>query len=155
MYEAVVVADMQSAQNLAQVIQNPRRTRPVVVITVAIGETTSWIDAEQIATQAGDLVDVYVITNVDASWEFARKMPEGAQVYGGAGRIYPTGEDYLVDKFLSPLHIAFDARDGSRITHTLISEALAMSFNSGHASSSTAQQKKPKELFKALLLVER
>lgn len=112
---------MQSAQNLAQAIQNPRRLRPVVVITVAIGGSASWIDADQIASQAGDLVDVYVITNVDASWEFAREMPEGAQVYGGAGRIYPTGEDYLVDKFLSPLHIAFDARDGARLTRTLIS----------------------------------
>lgn len=142
MYEAAVVSDVQSAQNLAQAIQNPRRLHPVVVVTVGIGESASWIDAEQIASQAGDLVDVYVITNVDASWEFARKMPEGAQVYGGAGRIYPMGSDYLVNKFLSPLHIAFDARDGARITQTLISEALAMSFNSGHASSSTAIQKK-------------
>ena len=142
MYEAAVVADVQSAHNLAQEIQNPRRLRPVVVITVAIGESASWIDADQVASQAGDLVDVYVIKNVDASWEFARKMPEGAHVYGGAGRIYPMGSDYLVDKFLSPLHIAFDARDGARITQTLISEALAMSFSSGHASSSTAIQKK-------------
>jgi hypothetical protein len=142
MYEASVVADEQSAKNLAQVIQSPRRLRPIVVTTVAAGESASRIDAEQIATQAGDLVDVYVITTMDASWEFARHMPEGVAVYGGAGRIYPTGTSYLIDKFLSPLHVALDARDGARITEKLISEALAMSFQAGHASSATVEEKK-------------
>ena len=142
MYEASVVADEQSAKNLAQVIQNPRRVRPIVVTTIAFGESASRIDAEQIASQAGDLVDVYVITTMDASWEFARHMPEGFAVYGGAGRIYPTGTAYLIDKFLSPLHVALDARDGARITEKLISEALAMSFQAGHASSATVEEKK-------------
>ena len=87
MYEASVVADEQSAKNLAQAIQSPHRARPIVVTTVAVGESASRIDAEQIASQAGDLVDVYVITTMDASWEFARHMPEGVAVYGGAGRI--------------------------------------------------------------------
>ncbi|CAB4345170.1 unannotated protein [freshwater metagenome] len=142
MYLASVVADEQSAKNLSKVILNPRRIRPIVVTTVAVGETASRIDAEQIASQAGDLVDVYVITTMDASWEFARHMPEGVAVYGGAGRIYPTGSSYLVDKFLSPLHVALDASHGARITEKLISEALAMSFEAGHASSSTVERKK-------------
>jgi hypothetical protein len=142
MYEATIVADEQSAKDLAKAIQNPRRIRPVVVTTVAIGQSNSWIDADQIASQAGDLVDVFVITTMDASWEFARQMPEGIAVYGGAGRIYPTGTSYLIDKFLSPLHMALDTRDGTRITQKLISEALAMSFQSGHASSATVEQKR-------------
>ena len=142
MYEIQVVADEQSAKKLSKLLQNPQRVRPVVVTTVAIGETASRIDTEAISSQAGDIVDVFVITTVDASWEFAKHMPEGVAVYGGAGRIYPAGTSYLVDRFLAPLYVALDARHGVRITEKLISEALAMSFQVGHASSATVAEKR-------------
>jgi hypothetical protein len=75
MYLSKSVANMNGARELAQLIQNPRRSRTIVVATVPGGQTLRWIDTVQIVEQAGDLVDVYLITTTDASWEFAKHMP--------------------------------------------------------------------------------
>jgi len=135
MYLSKSVANMNGARELAQLIQNPRRSRTIVVATVAGGQTLPWIDTVQIVEQAGDLVDVYLITTTDASWEFAKHMPEGAQVYGGAGRVYPVGEQYVVDNYASPLRMAFNTREGLEVTEQLISDALSKAFESGHSET--------------------
>lgn len=131
MFSPQVVANDGEAKNLASRIKDPARLRPIVVVTVASGHEAPWINADSIAQQAGDVVDVYVITTIDASWAFAGDMPEGGQVYGGAGRIYPAGSRDLANKSVSPLRMASSAKDGQRLTQQLLSDALSMAFASG------------------------
>jgi len=121
---------------------SPQRSRPVVVVTLAYGQSEPWIDAEQVADRAGDLVDVYVIKTMEASWEFAKHMPEGTQVYGGAGRVYSVGNRFLADRHESPLRLALSARDRLPATDHLISDALSMAFKSGHVTATTSPAEK-------------
>lgn len=115
-----------AAVALADLLNGTARRRPVVVVTIPAGREEPWIDVEDIAREAGDLAEVYLMPTGGFSWDFSRRMAEGTQVYGGAGRVYPLGHEWSSDLSKSPLRFAFNASDGERATNLLISDMLRM-----------------------------
>lgn len=120
-----------SAGALADLLNGNARRRPVVVVTIPVGRDAPWIDAEEIAREAGNLAEVYLMPTGGFTWEFSRRMADGTQVYGGAGRVYPVGHEWSSDLSKSPLRFAFDAKDGERATQQLISDTLRMAAAAG------------------------
>ena len=126
-----VVDDESKAAALADLLNGDTRTRPVVVVTIPSGRETPWIDVHEIEREAGALAEVYVMPTGAITWEFSRRMAEGAQVYGGAGRVYPVGHEWAADLSQSPLRFAFNVRDGERATQYLVSDLLRMAVSAG------------------------
>lgn len=120
-----------SAAALADLLNGNARRRPVVVVTIPAGHEAPWIDVEEIAREAGSLADVYLMPTGDYTWEFSRRMADGTQVYGGAGRAYPVGHEWSSDLSKSPLRFAFNTNDGDRATQQLISDTLRMAASAG------------------------
>lgn len=135
------IDDERSAGALADLLNGNARRRPVVVVTIPAGRSEPWIDVEEVAREAGSLAEVYLMPTGHFTWEFSRRMAEGTQVYGGAGRVYPTGHEWSADLSQSPLRFAFDAKDGERATQQLISDALRMA-----ATAGLLQQRPTREL---------
>ena len=125
------VDDERSACALADLLNGNARKRPVAVVTVAAGRTKPWIDVEEIASEAGSLAEVYLLSAGSFTWEFSDRMAEGTQVYGGAGRVYPVGHEWASDLSRSPLRFAFNEDDGRRATPQLISDMLRMAAGAG------------------------
>ena len=125
------IDDERSAGALADLLNGNTRRRPVVVVTIPAGRDDPWIDVEEVAREAGNLAEVYLMPTGDFTWEFSRRMADGTQVYGGAGRVYPIGHEWSSDLSKSPLRFAFDAKDGERATQQLISDALRMAAAAG------------------------
>ncbi|MDR1998338.1 MAG: hypothetical protein LBQ06_00105, partial [Frankiaceae bacterium] len=112
------------ARALAAQIRDPHRARPIAVVSTPAGRLQSFIDAEELDAEAGDLVEVYVLPTGDVSWAFSKHMVDKTQVYGGAGRVYPVGLTWEDDPYQSPLRFAFNAGEGRNSTQALISDAL-------------------------------
>ena len=125
------ISDERSATALADLLNGNGRRRPIVVVTIPAGRSEPWIHVEEIAREAGNLAEVYLMPTGAFSWEFSHRMAEGTQVYGGAGRVYPVGHEWASDLAKSPLRFAFDAKDGERATQQLISDTLRMAAGSG------------------------
>jgi hypothetical protein len=125
------IDDERSAGALADLLNGNARRRPVVVVTIPAGRSEPWIDVAEVAREAGDLAEVYLMPTGDFTWEFSRRMFDGTQVYGGAGRVYPVGHEWTADLSKSPLRFAFDAKDGERATQQLISDTLRMAAAAG------------------------
>lgn len=125
------IDDERSAGALADLLNGNTRRRPVVVVTIPAGRDDPWIDVEEVAREAGNLAEVYLMPTGDFTWEFSRRMADGTQVYGGAGRVYPIGHEWSSDLSKSPLRFAFDAKDGERATQQLISDTLRMAAAAG------------------------
>ena len=125
------IDDERSAGALADLLNGNARRRPVVVVTIPAGRTEPWIDVGEVAREAGNLAEVYLMPTGDFTWEFSRRMADGTQVYGGAGRVYPIGHEWSSDLSKSPLRFAFDAKDGERATQQLISDTLRMAAAAG------------------------
>lgn len=125
------IDDERSAAALADLLNGNSRRRPVAVVTIPAGRSEPWIDVEEIAHEAGNLAEVYLMPTGAFTWEFSQRMAEGTQVYGGAGRVYPVGHQWASDLRKSPLRFAFNADDGERATQQLISDTLRMAAVAG------------------------
>jgi exosome complex RNA-binding protein Csl4 len=133
------VDDSRAAGSLADVLNGDARKRPVVVVTIPSARDEPWIDVEEIAREAGELAEVYLMPTSDISWDFSHRMPEGTQVYGGAGRVYPVGHEWLTNLHRSPLRFAWNEQDGERATQQLVSDMFRM------AAAAGLLQSKPKQ----------
>lgn len=125
------INDEAGAASLADLLNRNERQRPVVVVTVPAGRAEPWIDVEEIAREAGNLADVYLMPTGPFTWEFSNRMAEGTQVYGGAGRVYPVGHEWASELSKSPLRFAFNTADGERASQNLISDLFRMAAAAG------------------------
>lgn len=125
------VDDELAAAALANLLNGNSRRRPVAVVTIPAGRADPWIEVEEIAREAGNLADVYLMPTGPFTWEFSSRMAQGTQVYGGAGRVYPVGHEWASDLAKSPLRFAFNEDDGRRATQQLISDTLRMAAAAG------------------------
>lgn len=125
------VTSTADAEALAGLLNGPDRTRPTVVVTVASGQHEPYADVDEIAGQIGDLADVYVVTTGGHTWALSNRMKPGTQVYGGAGRVYPVGHEWLDDLRAAPLRFAWSRSEGKKLTGQLIDDALDMAAAAG------------------------
>jgi hypothetical protein len=120
-----------AASELAGLLNGTDRVRPTVVVTIAAGQHTPYIDVSEVARELDGLADVYLIATGPHTWTFSQHMREGTQVYGGAGRAYPVGHDWVQDLSKSPLRFAWGKDEGPRTTQRLIDDGLDMAAAAG------------------------
>jgi hypothetical protein len=131
----VLVDDKAAAIKLARDLQDVGRTFPAVVVTIPASQSDPYIDAERIADELTDLASVHVMPTRDVSWSFAAQMPARTQVYGGAGRVYPVGLEWIRNPYLSPLRFAFSPEEGEASTAKLVNDGLKMASDAGLVGS--------------------
>jgi hypothetical protein len=125
------IADDAGAEALADRLNGVARVKPIVVATIPAGRREPYLDVQALADQVGDLADVYVMPTGAHTWTFSDRMPDQTQVYGGAGRVYPVGHDWVTDPYASPLRFAYNEDEGERATRMLVSDALRMAAAAG------------------------
>lgn len=123
---ARVLQSRSESESLARELLAADRERPVVVVTVPQGRDESFIDAERVSREVAELADVVVLATQDASWGLSRRLPEGCQVYGGAGRVYPVGAAWTEAPQHAPLSFAYSEADTDQATSKIVSDTLAI-----------------------------
>lgn len=129
------------AAALGEHLRWPGRTRPVVVLTRATGAAAPFADFGLLTQDLNGLAEVYEIATPQASWALSSEVPDGCQVYGGAGRVYPVGTAWLDDRTLAPLRFAYSEADTAIITEKLRSDAFRMAASSGQLSVKSSPEK--------------
>ncbi|WP_415854149.1 hypothetical protein [Sinomonas sp. G460-2] len=100
------------AEELAAVLMDPHREKPVVVITSA--KEGPWFKPADVAEVLGADADEHLLANGGVTFDFEDAMPENASVYGGAARSYPPGNSCMRAHWKSVLRTAYteaEARD--------------------------------------------
>ncbi|CAM2916072.1 hypothetical protein ACSL103130_06965 [Actinomyces slackii] len=120
----IVISTAAQARGLAAELLRPGRQAPIVVISTRPDSPEPWIDARAVAREGRGVVKVYVVVTGEASWAFAKDMPDRTEVYGGAGRVYSADLAWVEDCWSSTLHLASDEASGARATDGLISQVL-------------------------------
>lgn len=91
----VLVEDAGGCERLKNLIENPERTRSVIVASLQPQQTSpaqAALNVTHLAQQAGMLAHVFVLTG-PASWGFSDAMGPDWSVYNGAVRTYCPGFD--------------------------------------------------------------
>lgn len=108
------------ARALVDHLLAPGRTRPVCLVSVAEGETTPYIDMEEVAAALGDGFDYVLIPTGRLTFILEDRLPRGANAYGGAARVYPVGDGWQKDPYAYPLVLCQSRQDGAEATQRLI-----------------------------------
>lgn len=147
-----LVDSVAAAVELAGLLNGAARARPVAVITTAAGQTKPYVDVAKIAAELDGLADVYLLPTGPLTWTFSDHMGDSTDVYGGAGRVYPVGHDWVHEVKRSPLRFAWSAADGPPATERLIDDGLRMAAAAGllgHAASSARTVRRRGEVKRA------
>ena len=126
-----VVRGPAEARALAKRLNCNERVRPLAVVSTPATSPKPWIDVDDLERDFGALVDIHVIRTGPDTWALTGALPPDAQVYGGAGRIYPVGHEWTRDVSCSPLRFAFDLETGRRATRDLVADGLGMAAAAG------------------------
>lgn len=118
------IEDRDSAAGLAHHLLSASRDRPAAVVTIPDQANEPYIDVAELAAAVGDFCEVYLVPTGALTWAIAEIMPEMTQVYGGAGRVYPTDLGWITDPYTAPLRFAFGTNDGPAATEKLIGDAM-------------------------------
>lgn len=145
------VATLADAETLAAALLHPGRTYPVVVVSVPSGRDEPWIDAEAVRSAVQGLADVAVLPTGAISWRLADLLPPRADVYGGAGRVYPPGVVWQGEPWRAPVRFAYGEREGPRAVDALVSDALAAVATSRRLSSAPRRQRSARGTVRTLV----
>lgn len=128
---ATIIDSPDRAEALAAHLLDPARSKPVVVVTAAAGQSGPYIDVDEITGAVSELADVYVLPTGNITFALSDRMPQKTQVYGGAGRVYPVDRAWQTNPYAAPLRFAFGEAQGPVATETLIADALGAAHAAG------------------------
>ncbi|WP_374927936.1 hypothetical protein [Kytococcus sedentarius] len=119
---------------LAAWLLDPARDRPVLVVTAPLDADAPLIDVDRLREEAGPDADVELLTTRAATWRLTELLA-GEGVYGGAGRVYPAGTEWLDDGRLAPLRLGQDERQAAWSTDALARDLVNALVRAGGTSS--------------------
>ncbi len=104
---------------LATVLQDPSRDIPVVLVSTPSGSDKPRFLMEQVVRDLGDTALINVIPTGPLTFYLSDTLGDDFGVYAGAGRVYPAGTDWLEDRTLAPLVLAYPNSDNREVTNKL------------------------------------
>lgn len=128
---------------LAEHLLDPERDRPVAVITTPSNRTEPWIDPQAIVETVGPEAEVHLIRTGPRTFQLTSHLNRMAGVYGGAGRVYDVGQEWLRDPWQSPLRFAYNTAEGSRAGDDLVSDLMGALARSGHLTTQSRAAGRP------------
>lgn len=131
------INDEDNIKRLGQYLLNPDRQLPVIVLTRAFGHDKPFADREKLVEEVGDIAIIADIVSPEHTWSLTRILPKNLNVYGGACRVYPTGDWTTLGRRDIPLFFAFTIADIPVVTKHLEAEAIRLHYHGGYSSSSS------------------
>lgn len=121
------IETVEQAKSFADYLRDQKRTEIVAVMSTAVRETNTRLDAGAAAFKLADLgVRCYVILTGPPTQELSKQIGREQALYGGAVRVYPTGTEWLKNPYVSPLRLGMPGADGQVLTRFLVDEATKL-----------------------------
>lgn len=118
------VESVSQAEDLARYLLDPERPLPVVVVTSAAGQLAPYLEMDALAENLRGLADLCEMRTGPVSWAFTRQLPELCDVYGGAARVYPPGDEWTRNPYAAPLRFVYGPGDGRAAIAQLTMDAM-------------------------------
>lgn len=141
---AAVLSDLEP-QDLAALLLDRSRVRPVVVVSRFAEEDKPRLDGERIAQELKGVADVVVVTNGPFTYELETLMPADTQIFGSAARVYPPGLKWTDNPYSSPLRLVRSRSDVEAVTGQVIRDAEDFAFSGGWKTASPSGRAESQE----------
>ena len=101
------------------------RERPVVIITVGLGQAKPYVNVPDVVDAAAGRADVVQIPTDDLTYAFAAAISKESAVYHGACRVYPPGLTWEDRPFTVPLRMARTGDEIASLQRLLLTDLKA------------------------------
>ncbi|MGK3954822.1 hypothetical protein ACLKOZ_01395 [Arthrobacter sp. R4] len=125
-------------EDLAALLLEQSRVRPVVVISRLADEDRPRLDGDSIALELKGVADVVVVTNGPFTYELEKLLPPDTHIFGSAARVYPPGLRWTADPYSSPLRLVRTPSDVATVTAQIIRDAEDLAFSGSWKTASPA-----------------
>lgn len=132
-------------QELAALLWDASRVRPVVVISRFADEEQPRLDGDSIAIELKGVADVVVITNGQYTYELEGLLPADTHIFGSAARVYPPGLKWTENPYSSPLRLVRNRSDIEPVTAKIVTDAEEFAFAGGWKTASQVSKGNPRE----------
>ena len=141
---AAVSSDLEP-RDLAALLLERSRVRPVVVISRFAEEDKPRLDGDSIAQELKGVADVVVVTNGPFTYELETLMPADTQIFGSAARVYPLGLKWAQNPYSIPLRLVRSRSDVDAVAAQIIRDAEDLVFSAGWKTASPASRAESRE----------
>ena len=125
------VTTIQQVEALAQELLNPKRKRPVCVVSTSNHSVEPAFDVEAIDSEAGQVCDVYLVVGGELTRHMQSLMPLETHVYGGAARVYPIGFTEASPEVAGTIRYVYPVGSVAKSTDRLTSDIWAAANSAG------------------------
>lgn len=125
------INNIRDIDSLVSQLFSQSRREPICVVSIPVGATKPLFDVQRISAESGDVCDIWILKTGDLSREFAHRLPEKTEAYGGSARVYPPGTEWTLNPALTKMNFVFGESQISKATERLISDIHAMAYLSG------------------------
>lgn len=132
-------------QDLAVLLLEPSRVRPVVVISRFSEEEDPCLDGVSIADELKGVADVVVVTNGPFTYELEKLLPPDTHIFGSAARVYAPGLKWVENPYSSPLRLVRSRSDVGPVTAQIIRDAEDLAFSAGWKTASPSNTRNSRE----------
>ena len=125
------VKNLRDVESLVALLFSKTRREPICVVSVPVGASKPLFDLDRLQSETGDVCDTWILKTGDLSREFASKLPEKTEAYGGSARVYPPGTEWTLNPTLTKMNFVYGDSQISKATERLISDIHAMAYLGG------------------------
>lgn len=128
---AIAVTTSKHVTRLAEGLLDPHRDQPWGLVSIPESSDRPLVDIQHLHDEVGDVCRIHTIKTGALTRELESLLPARCQVYGGASRIYPVGDEWHTQPEASPLRFVHNPNQGDKVTQQLVHDALRMAANAG------------------------
>ncbi|MDN4612355.1 S1 domain-containing protein [Arthrobacter burdickii] len=100
-----LLTEASGVAELAELLLDPQRQRPVVVVSQWKFTGEDAVDVQDLAAKLGDDADLWIVPSGPVTMALADLLPPKTGIFNDALRVYPAHLKWLNNPYQSPLHI--------------------------------------------------
>jgi hypothetical protein len=145
------VRNSADVQDLIRDILNAERQHITCVVSVPIGQDEPIFDPQEVQQQSAGFCDVWVVPTGDLTRILTASLPNMADCYGGAARVYPISMEWLT-KTTKSRRIMAPSRDRvDEAMDALITEIHSLAYLSGFMATRSSSSRVASGVVKSFL----
>lgn len=135
---ATIIRTAEQAHELAQGLLDARRSQPWCVISTPNDSIEATFDVDAIEDEASSVCEIFVVWGGPATRTLQDMLPADTQVFGGAGRTYPSDFGKTNGTSVGKLRYVYPPGKVAQSNERLISDIWAAAMDAGLLKQATA-----------------
>lgn len=147
----IIARTSAEVSELARRILDPARQRPVAVVTTTFEGDLPYVDVEELEKAVSDVAEIALVSSGDLTFELAAALPNSCEVFNGAVRSFPVGQEWLERPSLARRRFSLSQHEQQKVFDAVVDDLIGMAHRAGLSVASVADARQASGIVRAML----